>query len=129
MNNLITSLILISTSLLFNACNQPDDITVIMTPKHGDIIAKQDLESVKFEIALQSDNELHEINVQLYEKENPENLIINQSSHNHLLEYSVDKNIDLSNYTSGTEFIFLVSIAQYHDGSAFRIPMTTFSIE
>lgn len=115
--------------VLFQSCSNSDEIDISMNPENGDKISAENTKSFPLEIILSSENEMHEIIVQLYEKNSPEALLINDTTKDKLLEFSFKENIDISSYKSGTEFVFLASISTDSDGSVTRIPTTTFSIE
>lgn len=91
-----------------------DDIKIsFVSPGDGEVIDNSNI--VKVDIRIESEHELHEIEIEMYAHGVEELKLIDEDLHVHENEYVFYQELDLSLFPSGTHFHLNVTVCEDHD--------------
>jgi hypothetical protein len=103
---------------ILSSCHKHDDIDVtidIISPVANQVMANP--AEVLFNIIFTASGELHDIEIKVYPKDNPQDLILDFDLHEHKKVYEFTETRDLSSYPAGTTFVLDVDAYRDEEGT------------
>ena len=111
----------------FVGCNTEDDdhdhahVTITFDePMNDEVIPLANADDVHIHIEFVSDEEVHDIEIELHPEGDESDMIIAHDHHAHAMNYTFMQDVDLSSYPAGTEFHLGAKAYTDHDGTEFE---------
>ena len=103
---------------ILSSCHKHEDIDVtidIISPVANQVMTNP--AEVLFNIIFTASGELHDIEIKVYPKDNPQDLILDFDLHEHKKVYEFTETRDLSSYPEGTTFVLEVDAYRDEEGT------------